>query len=106
MNPPQTQTCLPKELAECPVFLLGRLGYELKRYAIEELEAAGFSMYDYSVLALAAEGACEAQSSIADVLKVDRSQIVGILDGLEQRGLVERRRDPNDRRRHVITITS
>ena len=105
MNPPSHPPCLPRELVSSPVFLLGRLGFELKRHAIEELEDAGFSLYDYSVLAMAAEGACEAQTSIADVLKLDRSQLVGLLDGLEQRGLVERRRDPSDRRRHVVRLT-
>ena len=106
MNLAQTQNCLPRELATSQVFLLGRLGYELKRHAIEELEAAGFSFYDYSVLALAAEGACTAQSSMADLLRLDRSQLVGLLDGLEERGLIERRRDPSDRRRHLISITA
>jgi len=104
MNFTQTQNCLPRELATSQVFLLGRLGYELKRHAIEELEAAGFSFYDYSVLALAAEGACTAQSSMADLLRLDRSQLVGLLDGLEERGLIERRRDPTDRRRVVAAI--
>ena len=106
MNLTQTQNCLPRELATSQVFLLGRLGYELKHHAIEELEAAGFSFYDYSVLALAAEGACTAQSSMADLLRLDRSQLVGLLDGLEERGLIERRRDPSDRRRHLVSITA
>jgi len=106
MNFTQTQNCLPRELANCQVFLLGRLGYELKHKAIEELEVAGFSFYDYSVLALAAEGACTAQSSMADLLRLDRSQLVGLLDGLEERGLIERRRDPSDRRRHLVSITT
>jgi MarR family transcriptional regulator, lower aerobic nicotinate degradation pathway regulator len=100
-----TRPRLAKELLANTPFLLGRLGYLFKGRAIDAVEEAGFSLYDYSVLALLAEEARETQATIADALGVDRSQLVGVLDSLEQRGLVERQRDPNDRRRHLVSMT-
>ncbi len=85
---------LAKELLASTVFLLGRLGYAIKGRAIEEFEAAGFSMYQYSVLAMVGEESRTSQATIADALGLDRSQLVGVLDDLEERGLIERRRDP------------
>ena len=96
---------LPRELLSSTGFLLKRLGFALKERAHEALQPTGLSPQHHAVLTLVEEGACSAQGAIADVLGYDRSQLVGLLDELEEQRLIERRRDPADRRRHVVQMT-
>ena len=104
-EPPRSPAVLPRELLASTLFLLARAGLAVKARTLQEFEQAGFSMYQYSVLALLAEGDSATQRSIASVLGVDGSQLVGVLNDLEDRELIERRRDPDDRRRHTVSLT-
>jgi len=94
----------PYELVCSTAHLLKRLGMEIKEAYGEAFEAAGASPFHYSVLAVLEESPPETQATIADSLGYDRSWLVGLLDELEEQGLIERRRDPDDRRRHLVTI--
>jgi DNA-binding MarR family transcriptional regulator len=95
----------PKELLSSPAFLLKRLGFAMKDRMVDAFEETGLSGYHHSVLALLHEEPRETQAMIADALGYDRSHLVGVLDELEAQGLIERRRDPSDRRRHLVTLT-
>lgn len=90
------------------VFMLGR---ELRR-EISELMAgepwaidAGFRPPCLGVLSVVARMGPVSQRAISDYLGLDASDVVGVLDILEGAGMVERRRDPDDRRRHAVVLT-
>jgi DNA-binding MarR family transcriptional regulator len=95
----------PKELLTSSVFLLKRLGFAARDRSHAAFEGTGLSAFHYAVLALLEEDPRETQAQIADALGYDRSLIVRLLDELEERGLVIRKRDPDDRRRHVVKLT-
>jgi DNA-binding MarR family transcriptional regulator len=47
----------------------------------------------------------QSQQQLADVMGIHRNVMVGLIDDLEDRGLIERRRQPTDRRAHAIHLT-
>src|SRR6476660_5507137 len=104
-TPLASATRLPQELVESTTFLLKRLGFAAKDRTLAAYEETGLHPYHHAVLLVLDEGAPETQGAIADALGYDRGQLVGLLDELEERELVERRRDANDRRRHLVSLT-
>lgn len=45
------------------------------------------------------------QQALACALQLDSTNVVGLLNELEDAGLVIRRRSPQDRRRHIVELT-
>src|ERR1700688_3386707 len=45
------------------------------------------------------------QQALAATLEMDGTNIVGLLNDLEAKNLIERRRSPEDRRRHMVDVT-
>lgn len=97
---------LPGELVASNLFLLKRLGFAAKQRSIDEYERIGLNPYHYAILALLDVGAPETQAAIADALGYDRGTLVGLLDELEEQALIERKRSPDDRRRHLVRLTA
>lgn len=89
-----------------------RLGYLLKHafFELEELHAVHLSgspvnVRELGVLLLLDGREPESQQQAASRLGVDRTTMVGLLDGLESKGLVVRQPDAADRRRNVVVVT-
>lgn len=65
----------------------------------------GLTPGQFGVIAIIAANPGLKQIALGSALGVDRSTIVAALDRLEQRGLIERRAVPHDRRAHALTLT-
>lgn len=95
-----------------PTPLESRLGYLLKhtqqrlaRASAEALAPFGIDGHELAVLAVLAAEPPLSQVEVAGRLGVDRTTMVALVDGLEDHGLVERRRSPQDRRKNIVELT-
>lgn len=95
--------------------LRDRLGYLLKhaQLAVTERTTAALAPLQINGRELAVltvlggdGGPALAQQQAAGKLNVDRTTMVDLVDVLEGKGLVERRPDPNDRRRNLVHLTA
>jgi DNA-binding MarR family transcriptional regulator len=87
-------------------FALSQLGYRSRQAFLAALAPWGLRPAHYGTLVyLAALGPCS-QRELSSATGIDRGDLVGFLDTLEERGLAERRRDPADRRRYAVGLTA
>ena len=96
-----------------PTELADRLGYLLKhaQLRLTELSSAALAPFgitgrELAVLLVVAGREPASQLQIAQRMGIDRTTMVAFLDGLEHRGLVERRPHASDRRCNVIKLTA
>jgi DNA-binding MarR family transcriptional regulator len=83
--------------------LVARLWRVTFRSAAPEL--LGVTLKEFVILMTLDESTRVTQQSLAKTLMLDANSAVLLLGGLEEKGLIERTRDPEDRRRHIVEIT-
>lgn len=88
------------------VFLLAKHGQIMNLRLRQALDVSGLSPRHGAALMRLTQAGPTSQQGLIEALAVDASALVAILNDLERDGLVERRRDPADRRRHIVQITS
>jgi DNA-binding MarR family transcriptional regulator len=86
-------------------FLLVQLGYHAARRLGERLAPLGLEPRHYGVLRAVAALEGSTQQAVGGRLKLAAPRMVALIDDLEQRGLVERRRNPSDRRAYGLFLT-
>jgi DNA-binding MarR family transcriptional regulator len=86
-------------------FLLVQLGFHLAGRFGELLAPLGLEQRHAGMLVRLAENDGKSQQAIAELLGVNATRMVFLTDELEQLGLVERRRNPADRRSHALHLT-
>lgn len=96
---------IPSSLAVWTGYLLTRAAQKCRSHFDALAEPLGIHGRHFAVLALLGEGKPLAQVEIGERLGIDRNTVVLLLDDLEGQELVTRRRDPNDRRAHQVTLT-
>ena len=69
-----------------------------RRAWLAELAPLGIEVKHFGVLCTLHHHGAKAQGWLGEHLGIDRTTMVQLVDELEQRGLVERKRNPNDRR--------
>lgn len=84
--------------------LLTRLAKQVYRRSTEEL--LGMHMRHLMTLSYVRDHNGGPQQELADALCMDANNVVLLLNELEELGYVNRRRDPSDRRRHLVDLTS
>ena len=86
-----------------PILLLTQLSRLISRRSTPEL--LGQTLKELAALSYLRDYHQPTQQQLTEGLCIDTNYCVMLLNDLEASGLVERRRDPADRRRHIVTMT-
>src|SRR5215469_305217 len=86
-------------------FLLVQLGMEAARQFAERLAPLGVEPRHVGMLTRLAANEGKSQQSVGELIGLNPTQMVFLVDELEDRGFVERRRNPADRRSYGLFLT-
>lgn len=88
-----------------PTWLVGRVAARGRAFVADAIAAEGLKLMQHAVLAATAEYGPVTQADLGRRLSVDPKDMVGILNHLQEAGLVLRSPDPADRRKNAVTVT-
>src|SRR4051794_4543337 len=99
------QSSAPGIAQQWPTLLMIKLGRITMHRFAEALEPFGIRPRHVAALIELRDRGELTQQSLCGQLHLDPTNLVAILNELEQRGYATRRRDPEDRRRHLVQVS-
>src|SRR6266508_2272208 len=104
--PKNTKAAAPPGIAKrWPTLLMIKLGRITMHRFSEALEPYGIRPRDVAALIELRDSGELTQQALCGQLHLDPTNLVAILNDLEERGYATRRRDPEDRRRHLVEVS-
>jgi DNA-binding MarR family transcriptional regulator len=100
-----TPASVLEEHRSSPGLLLALLGHEAMRLLRDAHTAHNLKPRQFQILGLLHDHGGLGQGELGQAMGIDPSILVTLLNPLEVDELVSRRRDPGDRRRHLVTLT-
>ena len=104
--PPRTTDQTPPRGTDSPAFLLAQLGAHAASKFGERLGAVHLTPPHAGILRFVSGAGGISQQELAGHLRILPSRLVILIDQLEERGLIERRADPEDRRSYALHLTA
>ena len=87
-------------------FLLHLAQSRLRDAVVEAIEGSGLDPAQLAVLGALSDRGGMSQRQLGELTHIEKSSMVIFLDALEAGGWVRREANPNDRRAHVVQLTS
>lgn len=104
--PDTTTRAIPDSLADQVGYLLSKAHLRVHVRANEALEPLGLTVKHYGLLTLLVHEGPISQGRLGEVMKIDRTTMVALVDDLERAGHVDRTRNPEDRRAYALAATA
>jgi MarR family transcriptional regulator, lower aerobic nicotinate degradation pathway regulator len=97
---------VPVSLSDQIGYLLSKAHLRVHTRANEVLEPLGLTVKHYGLLTLLVHEGSVSQGRLGEVMKIDRTTMVALIDDLERAGHVDRTRNPEDRRAYALAATA
>jgi DNA-binding MarR family transcriptional regulator len=96
---------IPDSLADQVGYLLSKAHLRVHVSANEALAPLGLTVKHYGLLTLLVHEGPVSQGRLGEVMRIDRTTMVALIDDLERAGHVDRTRNPEDRRAYALSAT-